>query len=116
MPIVFVPAVVVVPIVPRPLVPKVATVPATPVPAIADGNVGHRPRDRAGPNVRKVSVVPARAVPPTIVVVVPVAAVAIDVVVVVAHVVDPGSGHHPHVGLALEQELRSPIRITQTQV
>src|SRR5258706_3636275 len=96
MPIVFVPAVVVVPIVPRPLVPKVATVPATPVPAIADGNVRHRPRDRAGPNVRKVSVVPSRAVAPTKPVYLAAAARAIHGLIITPVVVDPGSAERLH--------------------
>src|SRR6185503_5045631 len=88
------------------------TVVVAPVPAIQDRNVGHRARDRVVADIGERAVVPARAIPAAVVRVVPVAPVPVDIVVVVANVIDPSSRDDHDVRLVMEHETRTAVRIT----
>jgi len=83
-----------------------------PVATILHGDVSHRPGNGARADMNERSTVRARAIPVPIIDEVPVAAVSVDVVVVVPYVVHTALGDDDEIRLLVEDQSPAAVRIT----
>jgi len=95
---------------------RVSRRPIPPMPAVSDRNRVHGPGHRIVVNEEERAAVRPRAIPIHSVAVVPIASVAIHVVVVVADVVDLATRNHDQIRLVMEHDLGAGISIADVEL